>query len=326
MSLRTRNLTVVRLGGPAPSEDRWVEPVNHSGIRKCAWMGQRARKTRHIERYLVTAKRGGFGLYRSMRSVVRIRLKQASLHTVRSLKRCIGHRTPKSSYAPKDYMPSFTKTLFSSTLTTKALLEATEWPCGTGRCFQSLGLVRLPNERPCECPRTTVARRHVGQYRSDPKPSGRRFVQGARPFKEPKQPWSKPKAQQPLLLQWKALLCKLWRASNGKAQVNGLSKLLTQLTKASPRRTAKTVRRKAQVSIVGGQLFDRMPVRNKWKQLGKSQPLQGLSSTVLSMRQHSPQKSQPDQSNKSCPLGVHVGLVLTLENRNGYRCRLSQTD
>jgi hypothetical protein len=49
-----------------------------------------------------------------------------------------------------------------------------------------------------------------------------------------------------LLLQWKALLSKLWRASNGKAQVNGLSKLLTQLTlKNKPIITAKTVRGQA---------------------------------------------------------------------------------
>lgn len=141
------------------------------------------------------------------------------------------------------FMPSFTKTLLSSTLTTKALHEATELPCGTGSCFQPLlGFVRLPNER-SECPRTTVARRLYRPERSDTSPNGRRFVQRARQFKC-FGPWSKPKAQQPLLLQWKALLGKLWRASNGKAQVNGLSKLLTQLTKASPIITVKTVRRK----------------------------------------------------------------------------------
>jgi hypothetical protein len=245
MSLRTRNLAVMRLGGPISSEDRWVEPVNHSGIRKCAWMGQRARKTRHIERYLATAKRGGYSLDR--RLSVRISLKQASQHRVRSLKRCFGHRTHKISVA----QTSFTKTLLSSTLTTKALHEATEWPCGTGSFWKPLlGFVRLPNER-SECPRTTVARRFSRQYRSDTSPSGRRFVQRARQLKC-FGPWSKPKAQQPLLLQWKALLGKLWRASNGKAQVHGLSKLLTQLTKASPIITVKTVHRKAHVSNVGG--------------------------------------------------------------------------
>jgi len=142
-------------------------------------------------------------------------------------------------------MPSFTKTLLSSTLTTKALHEATELPCGTGSCLKPLlGFVRLPHER-SECPRTTVARRLYRPERSDTSPNGRRFVQRARQSVLTSfGPWSKPKAQQPLLLQWKALLGKLWRASNGKAQVNGLSKLLTQLTKASPLKTVKTVRRK----------------------------------------------------------------------------------
>lgn len=225
MSLRTRNLTVVGLGGSAPSEECWVEPVNHSGIRKCAWMGQRARKTRHIERYLATAKRG-FGFDR------RISHQQASLHTVRSLKRCIGHRTHQISVAPP-WMPSSPRTLLSSTHTTQALHEATESPCGTGSLFHPLGLVRLPHDRRRggECLRTTVARRPYRQYRSE-SPSGRRLVQGAKLCQEPWRPWSPPKAQQPLLLQWKALLRKLWRASNGKAQVYGLSKLLTQLTKA----------------------------------------------------------------------------------------------
>jgi hypothetical protein len=248
MSLRTRNLTVVRLGRPAPSEDnRWVEPVNHSGIRKCAWMGQRARKTRHIERYLATAERG-FGLDRRL-SVVRICHKQASQHTVRSLKRCIGrHRTQKISVAPSRKPSLKNTTLLSSTLKTKALHEATESAFGSGSCFQPLGLlfVRHPYER-SECPPTTVVRRRppYRQYWSDPSPTSgrRRFVPGARLFKEPQRPRSQPRAQQPLLLQWKALLSKLWRASNGKAQVNGLSKLLTQLT--LPIITAKTVRRQA---------------------------------------------------------------------------------
>lgn len=134
------------------------------------------------------------------------------------------------------FMPSFTKTLLSSTLTTKALHEATELPCVRGSCLKPLkkSVVRLPNER-SECPRTTVARRLYRPERSDTSPNGRRFVQRARQSVLTSfGPWSKPKAQQPLLLQWKALLGKLWRASNGKAQVNGLSKLLTQLTKASP--------------------------------------------------------------------------------------------
>jgi hypothetical protein len=228
MCLRTRNLTVVGLGGSAPSEEGWVEAVNHSGIRKCAWMGQRARKTRHIERYLATAKRG-FGFDR--RLSVRISHQQASLHTVRSLKRCIGHRTHQISVAPPG-RPSSPKTLLSSTHTTPALHEATESPCGTGSLFHPLGLVGLPHDGRGECPRTTVVRRAYRQYRSDPSPSGRRFVQAARLCQEPWRPWSPPKAQQTLLLQWKALLRKLWRASNGKAQVYGLSKLLTQLTKA----------------------------------------------------------------------------------------------
>jgi hypothetical protein len=244
MSLRTRNLTVVRLGGPAPSENRWVEPVNHSGIRKFAWMGQRARKTGLIERYLATAKRGFF----DRRLSVRLSHKQASLHTVRGLKRCIGHRTPLISVA--SLMPSFRRTLLSSTQTTQAMYESTESPCGRKSLFHPLGLAPQPHRRG-ECPRTTVARRPDRQYSSDPSPSGRRFVQGARlgPSRFAR-PWSPPKAQQPLLLQWKALLCKQWRASNGKAQVYGLSKLLTQLPKAPSSPLTAIVRRKSVTSSV----------------------------------------------------------------------------